>query len=62
MGVYLHAGNTRAELDMVIDTAIAWATAVGREEEVGKDRERYYIQEDVRAIDGSEGAFPQSKL
>ena len=62
--VCLHAGNTRAELDMLIDTAIAWAAAIAREEGVGKDRERYHIQEDVRAIGGpgSGGAFLQSKL
>ena len=62
--VCLHAGNTRAELDMLIDTAIAWAAAIAREEGVGKDRARYHIQEDVRAIGdpGSGGAFLQSKL
>ena len=45
---------------MLIDTAIAWAAAIAREEGDGKDRERYHIQEDVRAIGGSEGAFLQS--
>ena len=42
---------------MLIDTAIAWAAAIAREEGVGKDRERYHIQEDVRAIGESEARF-----
>ena len=60
--VCLHAGNTHAELDMLIDTAIAWAAAIAREEMVGKDSVRYHIQEDVRAIGAGGGAFLQSKL
>jgi 8-amino-7-oxononanoate synthase len=60
--VCLHAGNTRVELDTLIDAAIAWAAAVAREEGVGQDRERYYIQENVCAMDADGGAFLQSKL
>jgi len=45
--VCLHAGNTRAELDMLINTAIAWAAAVAREEGIGQVREQYHIHEDV---------------
>ena len=60
--VCLHAGNTRAELDILIDTAIAWAAAVAREECVGKDRERYHIQEDGRVMGAGGGLFLQSKL
>lgn len=60
--VCLHAGNTHAELDRLIDNAIAWAAAVAREEEVGQDRELYHIQEDVRAIGAGGAVFLQSKL
>jgi 8-amino-7-oxononanoate synthase len=63
--VCLHAGNTRAELDTLIDTAIAWAAAeVAREEGVGQDRVRRHIQKDVRVSMHApgEGLFLQSKL
>ncbi|KAI9454779.1 pyridoxal phosphate-dependent transferase [Lactarius psammicola] len=59
--VCLHAGNTRAELDALIDTAIAWAAAVAREEGV-EDRGRLRIQEDVCDM-GTDGVLLlQSKL
>jgi hypothetical protein len=60
--VCLRAGKPRVELDTFIDSAIAWAAAVAREERVGQDRERYYIQENARAMDAGGGAFLQSKL
>ena len=60
--VCIHAGNTRAELDTLIGTAIAWAVAVAREEGVSQDRERYHIQEDVRVMGAGGGTFLQSKL
>ncbi|KAH8984364.1 pyridoxal phosphate-dependent transferase [Lactarius hatsudake] len=62
--VCLHAGNTRAELDTLVDSAIAWAAAVAREEGVGQERGRLRIQEDVRVMGtgGGEGLLLQSKL
>ncbi|KAH8987434.1 PLP-dependent transferase [Lactarius akahatsu] len=62
--VCLHAGNTRAELDRLVDSAIAWAAAVAREEGVGQDRGRLRIQEDVRVMGtgGGGGLLLQSKL
>lgn len=60
--VCLHACNTRAELDTLVDTAIAWAAAVAREEGVGQGRERLCVQEDVRFMGTGGGLMLQSKL
>ena len=60
--VCLHAGNTRTELDTLIDTAITWAAAVAREEGIGQDRGRLPVQGEVRVMGGGGSLSFQSKL
>lgn len=60
--VCLHAGNTRAELDTLIDTAVAWAAAIAQEEIVVQDRVRLRVQKEVRVMGAGAGLSLQSKL
>ncbi|KAH9959474.1 PLP-dependent transferase [Russula dissimulans] len=55
--VCLHAGNTRAELDILADGAVAWAARIARAE---VDEQRRI--EDVSDVGFSEGKLLESKL
>jgi 8-amino-7-oxononanoate synthase len=55
--VCLHAGNTRAELDILADGAVAWAARIARAE---LDEQRRI--EDVSDVGFSGGKLLESKL
>jgi 8-amino-7-oxononanoate synthase len=60
--VCLHAGNTRAELDALVNSAISWAAATAQEERANQKGERLGVVEGTRGLGRSGGERLQSKL
>lgn len=60
--VCLHAGNTRAEIDALVNASIAWAASVGQDEQAGPERERTGIKGSVGRTGPSAGKLLTSKL
>jgi 8-amino-7-oxononanoate synthase len=60
--VCLHAGNTPAELDALVDSAISWAAAVVEEERACQKGERLGVAEGTRGLSPGGGELLQSKL
>ena len=64
----LHAGNTREEIDALVNASVAWAkaawaAAVGRDRQAVPEGGRTRIEESVGGIVGlSRGEFLRSKL
>ena len=46
--VCLHAGNTRAELDALVNLAISWAERLTREERASQGWKRIGVEEEAR--------------
>ncbi|KAH9979899.1 pyridoxal phosphate-dependent transferase [Lactifluus volemus] len=60
--VCLHAGNTRAELDALVDSAISWAAEAAQEERASQKGERLGVAEGTRGLGRNGGERLQSKL
>ena len=60
--VCLHAGNTRAELDTLVSTTVAWGVGIVLEERAEFGGERGQIRGDMSDMDLSRGGFLESKL
>ncbi|KAI9507148.1 pyridoxal phosphate-dependent transferase [Russula earlei] len=58
--VCLHAGNSRAELDALVDVAVAWAARIARQEKA--DPAEQLETEGVRDVSFGEGKILQPKL
>ena len=65
--VCLHAGNTREDIDALVDASIAWARAawvagIRQHEQAGLKEDRARIKESVGGIGSSRGELLLSKL
>jgi len=65
--VCLHAGNTREDIDALVDASIAWARAawvagIRQDEQAGLEEDRARIEESVGGIGPSRGELLLSKL
>jgi 8-amino-7-oxononanoate synthase len=65
--VCLHAGNTREDIDALVDASIAWArdawaAAIRQDEQAGLEEDRARIEESVGGIGPSRGELLLSKL
>jgi 8-amino-7-oxononanoate synthase len=61
--VCLHAGNTREDIDALVNASVAWAAAVGRDQQAVPEGCRTRIEESVGGIAGlSGGELLRSKL
>ena len=54
--VCLHAGNTRAEIDALVGTSVAWAANIAQAERAGPEGDQ------PRGMDPNVGNFLRSKL
>ena len=60
--VCIHAGNTLAELDMLVSATVTWAAGMVREERAEFGGERDQIRGVMGGMDPSRGGFLESKL
>jgi hypothetical protein len=60
--VCLHAGNTRAEIDALVNTSIAWAAGIGQDERAGLEGDRTGVEGSVGGMGPSGGNLLGSKL
>jgi 8-amino-7-oxononanoate synthase len=60
--VCLHAGNTREEIDALVNASIAWAADIRKTQKAGPEGDRARIEESVGRIGPSRGEFLLSKL
>ena len=60
--VCLHAGNTREQIDALVDTSIAWAARIWKDERGGPEKGRTGIRGSIEGAGPSETNRFQSKL
>ena len=60
--VCLHAGNTRAEIDALVNASVAWAAGIARAERAELDRDQTRVGRSGGGTDPNVGNFARSKL